>query len=335
MTARHAAAPGIDAPVLVTGASGFIGSRLCASLERAGVRVRRGASPRTARKRALAPDEVGYDLAATEATLVPLLEGCAAVVHLAGLAHQAGRGRSDADFHAANVVATERLARAAARAGARRFVFASSAKVFGESSPAGHAYDERDPPRPHGPYGQSKWQAEQVLARVADESALETVVLRPPLVFGPGVKANFLQLVEAVARGVPLPFGRVHNARSLLGVDNLVAAIERCLVDARAARQTFVVADPAPLSTPELVRGIAAALGVPARLLPVPMPLLAAVARLAGRSAALEKIAGDFVVDPRLIETTLDWRPPVSLADMLAQTAAWYRATRGAANPAE
>jgi UDP-glucose 4-epimerase len=323
------------APVLVTGARGFVGARLVAFLAAAGATVRGGVSPRAALTRALAAHEVGYDLAATEADLAPVVAGCSAVVHLAGLAHEAGRGRGDADFEAANVVATERLARAAARAGVRRLVLASSAKVFGERSPPGRAFDERDAPAPQDAYAQSKWRAEQALARVAAESGLETTVLRPPLVIGPGVKANFLQLLDAVARGVPLPLGRVRNARSVLGLDNLVAAVERCLVDPRAAGRTFVVAEPEPVSTPDLVRALAAALVVQPRLVPVPSSWLAVAAGIAGRRGALEKLAGDFALDPRFMYSTLDWQPAVPLEVTLARTASWYRTVRGAPNRAE
>lgn len=337
MTGAPARPDATAPPVLVTGASGFIGARLVTALIRAGVPVRRSLSPRRAAGRAPDADEVAYDLTADEQALAPLVAGCGAVVHLAGLAHEAGRGRGDEDFHAANVAATERLARAAVHGGARRFVFMSTAKVFGERSPRDHSLDEHDPPRPHGPYARSKWAAEQAIARVAAQAGLEPVILRPPLVVGPGVKANFLQLVDAVARGVPLPLARVRNARSLVGVDNLVAAIERCLFDVRAPGETFVVADPAPLATPELVRAIAAALGVRARLWPVPVSLLEAAARLAGRGAALEKITGDFVVAAHRLETTLDWRAAVPLSVTLAETAAWYRsvAAAGARRPGE
>jgi UDP-glucose 4-epimerase len=235
------------------------------------------------------------------------------------------------DFYVANVVATERLARAAAHAGVRRFVFLSTAKVFGERSAPGRPFDEQDAPRPEGPYAESKWQAEQALARISSDTGLEVTILRPPLVFGPGVRANFLRLLDAVARGAVLPLGRVHNARSLVGLGNLVSAIERCLADPRAAGQTFVVADPVPIATTDLVREIAAALEVRARLLPVPVGLLLAVARATRKADAAGKLIGDFVVDGRRIEATLAWSPPDPRAVTLARTGAWYLATRGAA----
>jgi UDP-glucose 4-epimerase len=310
----------------VTGATGFVGAALVRALMAAEAPVRQGMSPRHAGGEGTS---VRYSLHMSESELAPLLSGCDRVVHLAALVHESGEAAAPEEFRLANVAATEHLARAAARAGVRRFVLMSTAKVFGESSPAGRAFDENDAPRPADAYAESKWQAEQALAGVARATGIEHVVLRPPLVFGPGVRANFLRLLDAVARGTPLPIGRVNNARSLSGIGNLVSAIVHCLVDPRAAGQTFVVSDPVPISTPDLVREIAAAFEMRARLPSVPVPVLLAAARAAGKADAASKLVGSFVVNASRIATTLDWSPPDPRVVTLARTVAWYRETHG------
>lgn len=237
------------------------------------------------------------------------LEGCEAVVHLAGAAHASFPERV---LEEANVGLPVRWARAAAQAGVRRFVFLSSAKVFGESSGA-RPFDEADPPRPGDAYAASKWRAEQALAA---QPGLEVAVLRPPLVYGPGVKANFLRLLQWVERGWPLPLARVRNRRSLAYVGSVAGAIAACLEHPAAAGRTFVVEDGA-VSTPDLVRAMAVALGRPARLFPFPAALLD------------RRLAASFEVSGARLRAELGWQPACDLAEGLRATAAWYRSARG------
>jgi nucleoside-diphosphate-sugar epimerase len=227
-----------------------------------------------------------------------------------------------AEFRSINVDSTLNLARQAAAAGINRFVFISSVKVNGESTPPGRAFAEIDAPNPQDAYSQSKHEAEQGLRQLGADTGMEVVVIRPPLVYGPGVKANFAALVRAVQRGWPLPLGAVHNQRSLVALDNLVDFIVTCITHPQAANQTFLVSDGQDLSTAELVRGIAQAAGVPARLLPVPVWALQAGATLLGKGDAVQRLCGNLQVDISKARSLLGWVPPVSVEEGLRRAMA-------------
>jgi len=308
--------------VLVTGATGFVGQSLLPVLANAGM------TPRAALRRSV--DMRGVESAVVgdigpETDWRDALQGCDAVVHLAARVHVSREKSGDplAAFRGTNTAGTLNLARQAASARVQRFVFVSSIKVSGEGRDA--PYTEADKPAPEDAYGQSKWEAEQGLRAIERETGLEAVILRPPLVYGPSVKANFLSLMRAVDAGLPLPLGAVRNRRSLLYLGNLVDAIRLCLTHPAAAGQTFVLSDGAPLSSAELVRALAAVLGRPVRVPPLPPGLLRLGARLLRRSAAMDRLLGSLVVDDSLIRARLGWSPPFSLEAGLSETVFAYR----------
>lgn len=309
---------------LVTGAAGFVGSALCRELSASGFSVR--AAVRTASPPLPGIEQAVVGTIGPETDWREALDGIDAVVHLAARVHVMRDRSSDplSAFRRVNVAATERLARTAAAQGVGRLVFVSSIKVNGESTSPGRAFSEQDSPAPADAYGQSKWEAEQMLRRIASEAGLESVILRPPLVYGPGVKANFLNLMTLIARGIPLPLGGIANRRSLLYLGNLTDAIRVCLSDDRAANRTFLLSDGEDLSTPDLIQRLAHALHRPSRLLPIPRWLLASGARLVRQTAAFERLTGSLVIDSSLIRQTLDWSPPCSVDQGLAETAQWF-----------
>lgn len=312
--------------VLVTGANGFVGRATCAALRLAGHAM----TPVVRRPNSLAGEQVIGEMS-SQTDWRAALSGMNGVVHLAARVHLMRDTAADplAQYRAVNVEGTLHLARQAAAAGVRRFVFVSSIKVNGEER--AKTYTEADVPQPEDDYARSKWEAEQGLWKIAADTGLEVVILRPPLVYGPGVGVNFLALLRAVARGMPLPLGAIHNQRSLVYVGNLADAIIHCLEHPAAAGKTFLVSDGEDVSTPELVRRIAAALGRPTRLLPVPQALLRAAARLTkkfpqGRNA--QALAGrlmdSLTLDSKAIRHTLGWSPPFTLNEGLRKTTAWY-----------
>ena len=316
-----------EGPVVVTGADGFVGSALVAHFIATGrpfvavVRRHAASGAATLRHRA-----VGDLATASEATLGGLVAGAAAIVHLAGRAHVLADAAPDptALYHAANVVATERLAAAAVRAGVRRFVFASTIKVHGEASAPGRPFRADDALAPRDAYACSKSDAERALAAVTAGTPLEAIVLRLPLVYGPHVKGNFLTLLDAVARGALLPFGMIANRRDLLYVGNLVHAIAALLDLRDPAGGAWLAADGEPVATPELVRRIAAALGVAPRVAKVPLPLLALAARATGRGALLQRTVASLEVDASPLARRIG-PSPFTLEQGLAATAAWWR----------
>lgn len=303
--------------VLLTGAAGFVGRALCARLVREG----RGVIPVVRQRTGVLGEVVAHDIGPSTDWKVGL-EGCSAVVHLAARVHKMHEGGRDscALYRPTNTHATLNLARQAAQAGVKRFVFVSTIKVNGEGRD--EPYRETDAPSPGDPYALSKWEAEQGLWRIAEETDMEVVVLRPPLVYGPGVKANFRRLIDTVARGWPLPLGAVHNRRSLLYLGNFVDAIQVCLEHPAATGQTFLLDDGEPVSTPELICALARAMGRPARLLPVPVPMLALAAALVGKRAAMDRLTGSLWLDSSLIRSRLNWTPPYSMEAGLAATVA-------------
>lgn len=306
---------------LVTGAGGFVGRALCKHLDtRAGSlfpAVRRGSGHR---------DEIvlgDFDSHTDwRAVFAPGMksERVDAVVHLAARVHVMHDTAADplALYRETNTAATLNLARQAAQAGIKRFVFVSTVKVNGEGRDA--AYVETDVPAPEDAYAISKWEAEQGLRQIERETGMEVVVLRPPLVYGPGVKANFRRLLDTVERGWPLPFGAIDNRRSLLYLGNFVDAIRLCLEHPDAAGQTFLIDDGEPVSTPELIRAVAHAMDKPARLPAVPVGLLKLAGTALGKRAAIERLTGSLWVDSALIRTRLGWTPPYSMAAGLAET---------------
>jgi nucleoside-diphosphate-sugar epimerase len=310
--------------VLVTGATGFIGQGLCPVLRSRGFEVRAAVRGDMA---AVSPGiesiQIGALGPATDWTSA--MADRDAVVHLAGLAHVLGARDGDeaARIRAVNVDGTEQLARVAVRCGVRRFVFISSAKVHGERS-ADRTWTEQDAPGPQDPYSRSKWEAEQALVRVARSTALETTILRPPLVYGLGVKANFLRLLKTVDRGLPIPLGAIRNRRSLVYVGNLVDAIASSLRHPAAANRTFLISDGADVSTPQLIRCVAAALGRPARLVNVPVWMLGLAASVLGRRVDFDRLAGNFAVDVSAFCHALGWTPPHTFEQGIRATAEWY-----------
>lgn len=303
--------------ILVTGATGFVGRSLLSELERRGC----SAIPVVRRAIDLTHEVVLPDIHALT-DWREALDNCHAVVHLAARVHVMDDTAQDplALYRATNTDGTLNLARQAAKAGVKRFVFVSSVKVNGEGRDA--PYRETDMPAPEDAYAISKWEAERGLWQIAQETGLEVVVLRPPLVYGPGVKANFRRLLDAVARGWPLPLGAIRNRRSLLYLGNFVDAIQVCVEHPAAAGKTFLIDDGEPVSTPELVRAVAHAMGRPARLLPVPVGVLEFAGALLGKRAAVARLTGSLWVDSSLIRTSLSWVPPYTLRQGLDATVA-------------
>jgi nucleoside-diphosphate-sugar epimerase len=315
--------------ILVTGGAGFVGRALCPALLQSGHQVRI-----TSRSPASQPPQNGIATVAIgnigpDTDWTWALENIDAVVHLAGRAHIMQETEEDPlkAFRFINVAGTQRLAEAALQHGIKRLVFVSSIKVHGEKTD-GEGFSEADTPTPGDPYGQSKWEAEQALCRVAQNKNLEVVILRPPLIYGPHVMGNFKSLLNVCSKKLPLPLGSVQNQRSLIFVGNLVAAITQCLEHDKAAGETFVVSDGENMSTAELIRRIAAALQVPPRLVPITPKFLKLAGQLVGRQAMIARLTESLTVDSSKICTLLGWKPPHSVIEGLEQTAAWFRSSR-------
>ncbi|RNC68867.1 MAG: SDR family oxidoreductase [Desulfuromonadales bacterium] len=309
--------------VLVTGANGFIGTALCRVLRENSRFVRGGVRSLHFGGELVADDYVALPLSAADDSWSAILSGVDTVVHLAARVHVMADESSDpAAYRLANVAGTEHLAREAARAGVSRFIFLSSVKVNGEGRDT--PYTEADEPAPLDPYGNSKWEAETTLRQVAAEAGLEVVIIRPPLVYGPRVKANFLRLLQIVRQGMPLPFTGINNRRSLIYLGNLVDAIITCVSHPKAAGQTYLVSDGDDVSTPELVRRTGEALGRPARLFPFPPALMRLAGRLFGKAAAVERLLGSLAVDDSKIRRELGWKPPFTMKEGLKETAEWF-----------
>jgi nucleoside-diphosphate-sugar epimerase len=299
--------------VLVTGAGGLVGQRLCQRLLEEGVDLRMAVRTRAAGSNRFDQVATGSIDGATDWRAV--LEGVQVVIHLAARVHVMRDSAADplTAFRAVNLHGSLCLARQAVAAGVKRYVFVSSIKVNGESTEPGQAFQESDACNPQDPYAISKYEAEQGLRQLAADTGLEVVIIRPPLVYGPGVKANFAALMRAVRKGWPLPLGAVHNQRSLIALDNLVDFIITCSRHPKAANQTFLVSDGQDVSTTELVRGLAQAAGVPARLLPVPVWALTWAARLLGKADAVQRLCGSLQIDSAKACDVLGWAPPVSV----------------------
>ena len=309
--------------ILVTGGSGFVGKALLQRL---------AADARWA-PRALVRQHTGPRLAGVEyrpfSELVEVdapsghFEKVDTVIHLASRVHVMQETASDplAEFRRVNVEGTLSLARAAAQAGVRRFIFASSVKVNGETTDGRSPFTADEPPAPSDPYGISKREAEDGLRQLAVETGLQVVIVRPVLVYGPGVKANFRSMMNWLSKGVPLPFGAIHNKRSLVALDNLVDLLVTCIDHPAAANQTFLASDGHDLSTTELLQRLGRALGRPARLLPLPASWLKAVATLAGKGGLAQRLCGSLQVDIGKTRELLGWQAPLDVDQALRATA--------------
>jgi nucleoside-diphosphate-sugar epimerase len=312
----------------VTGATGFVGAALCHKLHESGASVKAayrqsGGSPHFSW--GVTPVPIGP--IGPECKLSEVLQGVDTVLHLAARAHVMREIATDpiAEFRAVNTIGTETLARQAADVGVRRFVYLSSIKVNGENTAVDTSFTEADPHRPRDPYGISKSEAELALHRVARETGMEIVIVRPPLVYGPGVKGNFLTMLRALRRGIPMPFGAVANRRSLVYLENLADALVLCATHPAATGETYLVSDGEDISTPELLRKLCEPLGIPLWLLPVPASVLRIGGTILGKSGAIERLLGSFIVDSGKIRRELGWTPPFTLTEGLQKTAEWFK----------
>lgn len=310
--------------ILVTGASGFVGRALCQRLVESGFRVR--AAIRNAdRANGLDPaielcvvGEIGAQTLWQDA-----LREVAIVVHLASGAGAPGASLQEG-FREVNVAGTRSLAAAASATGVRRLLFMSTIKVNGEQTPENKPFTEFDRPQPEDAYAQSKWEAEKILKDQIKAGDLSIAILRPPIVYGPGVKGNLFSLMKALHRGIPLPFASVHNRRSLIYIDNLIDAIIASMDSPIAAGKTYLVSDGEDISTPSLIRALAATLGVSERLFPCPVALLKLGATLLGKGSEISRLTGSLQVDSARIRDELGWKPRFSLAEGLTQMAQGY-----------
>ena len=306
--------------VLVTGATGFVGSRLVVKMSEAGFSVIR------ALRRAGSVEGVVVGDIDGQTDWREALQGVDVVVHLAARVHIMDDQASDplAEYRKTNLDGTLKLAEAAVEQGVRRFVYLSSIKVNGESADADHPFTEADTPQPQGAYAVSKWEAEQALMAFAQRSGLEVVIVRPPLVYGPGVKANFQKLMGIVAKPYPLPLASVNNRRSLLGLENLVDFIVLCVTHPEAANEVFLVADAEAPSTPELIRKIAALRGMHCRLVCFPPALLRLAGKILHKNAMVSRVCDSLVIDAAKARELLGWQPRVSLDEELQRTLIAY-----------
>ena len=303
--------------VLVTGASGFVGRALCEHL----AFLQHYVFAQVRNNQLLSFTELTHQfICRVSADLNQMIaekkrfDGIDAVIHCAARVHQFKQLSIDslATYRAVNIIATLALAQAAADAGVRRFVFLSSVKVNGEFTERGNPF-RANQAAPQDPYGVSKWEAELGLMKIAAMTGMEVVIIRPPLVYGPGVKANFLTMMQALHRGIPLPFGAIANQRSLVALPNLVDFITLCLSHPKAANQTFMISDQQDVSTTELLRGLGSALHRPARLLPVSQGLLQLSLKAIGKGGVAQRLMGDLTVDSTPAMSLLGWKPPITV----------------------
>ena len=300
--------------ILITGANGFIGTHLCNELSNRNIGFR--ATARNANENSYA-DFVSCDLETTE-SLNQLMDGCDIVIHLAGRAHMTS-DNSQEKYRVANELVTQRLANAAKQNGIARFVYLSSIKVNGESSNPGLPIRQSDTPHPLDNYGRSKLAAELALQAICHDNSMEYVIIRPTLVYGKGVKANFSALISAVKRGFPFPIATVRNARSMIGINNLIDLIITSSTNPKAANQTFLASDGTDTSTPALVRLIAKSLNRQTRIFPFPISILRLLAAVFGKSSAIDKLTGSLSVDISHTTSTLNWHPPFSIESEIAK----------------
>lgn len=313
---------------LITGANGFVGRPLCAELFGRGHEVR--AAVRSSKVTVDGAEVVAVGAVDGDTDWTDALQGVEAVIHLAARVHVMKDDAADplAEFLRVNLQGMENLARQAARAGVKRLVYVSSIKVNGESAEGQREFSESDRPNPRDPYGISKWQAEQALQRIAQDTGLEVVIVRPPLVYGPGVKGNFISLMKAVDKGIPLPLAGANNARSLVYVGNLVDALIACATHPAAAGQTYLVRDGEDVSTAQLVDKIAEALGRSSRSFYFPPGLLRVAAAVLGRAEQADRLFGSLRVSDARLRSELAWIPPYTLEQGLRATADWCRQQR-------
>lgn len=313
--------------IFVTGATGFVGRVLCERLLSDGHTLR--AVRRKNSDTSFFPDAHSkiiwfeIDDLTQQVAWDVMVDGCECVVHLAARVHLMRDNASDplSEFRAVNTAATLQLARAAANAGVRRFLFLSSIKVHGESG----IFSEQEIPAPEDGYAISKWEAEQGLGKIATETGMDLAILRPPLVYGAEVSANFLRLMKGVDCYLPLPFGLVDNKRSFVYVENLVDAIVCCMLAPRLPHSTYLVSDGEALSTPELIRRLARHMGRSPFLLPIPVSWMRGVGALLGKKKEVDRLLGSLAVDATAIRHDLGWIAPFSMDNGLKKTIAWYR----------
>jgi nucleoside-diphosphate-sugar epimerase len=301
--------------VLITGANGFVGSHLVLGLSLFDYTV---VDVVRARRVNSAGSIVIGDID-NNTKWLPVLEGCNVVIHVAARAHVMNEQPSDAltKFRNTNVEGTINLALQSAKAGVQRFIFISSIKVNGESTDECGAFNADSKASPIDPYGISKYEAEQALFKISSETGMEVVVIRPPLIYGIGVKGNFASLSRVLSKGIPLPLGAIQNSRTMVGIDNLVSLIITCIDHPAAANQIFLAGDSEDLSTTELLRRVAMSMGKPCRLIPVPEAFLVFVVILFGRKAVAQRLFGSLQVDISKARKLLGWEPSVSVDEGL------------------
>lgn len=303
--------------VLVTGANGFVGSEATKALMISGHDVIQSV------RQSFSANQVEIGCFDGNTDWKAALRGCDVVLHLAARAHVMRDEVIDqmTAYRTVNTDATLTLARQAAEARVKRFIFVSSVKVNGEQTLSGVPFKAQDVPKPEDPYGVSKYEAEVGLRQLSADTGIEVVIIRPPLVYGPGVKGNFAAMIRLLQRGIPLPFGRVaRNRRSFVALGNLVDLLMNCIEHPAAANQTFLVSDDEDLSTADLLRRLCEAMGTTARLLPVPVSLLEAGAKWLGKGNLAQRLLGNLQVDISHTCETLDWKPPISVDEGLRRT---------------
>jgi nucleoside-diphosphate-sugar epimerase len=307
--------------VLVSGASGFVGTALCAELFHLDYSVR--AAVRSAPIPLKNNGTVFVGEINGETDWSQALPGIKVLVHLAARVHVMKDNAANPleAFRKVNVNGTLNLARQAAKAGVQRFIFISSIKVNGESTLPDQPYSAADQPAPIDPYGISKREAEDELRQLAIQTGMDVVIIRPHLVYGPGVKGNFHTMLHWLEMGVPLPLGAIHNKRSFVALDNLVDLIITCINHPAAGNQTFLVGDNEDLSTTELLQRLGNSLGKPARLLPLPVWLLNTGAKILVKHDIAQRLSDSLQVDISKTRTLLNWNPPMTVDEALKKTA--------------
>jgi nucleoside-diphosphate-sugar epimerase len=313
--------------VLVTGGMGFVGSAVWRRLNHmdgvtALYSVRRPPPFAEANHSVINVGDLSANVDWTSA-----LAGVDVVVHTAARVHVIRDYTVNplSEFRTVNLQGTVRLATQAAAAGVRRLVFISSIKVNGETTESGHPFTADDQPAPEDAYALSKMEAEKALTAISAQTGMEVVIIRPPLIYGPGVKANFHMMMYWLSRGIPLPLGAVHNQRSLVALDNLVDFVVTCVDHHAAANQTFLVSDGEDMSTTQLLQRMGAALAVPARLIPVPSALIRLGATLLGKGALADRLCGSLQLDMDKTRRLTGWSPPLSVEEGLRRAAEGYR----------